>query len=113
MLYQNASSLEYLGDLLSAKYDASQPGLLQVLYMYDTGSLEEMLDHVLTGQEWQGVVQVPYSMRRHLGHQQDSETIIDFLRVLPGEGQHGAAQEADLEDELDDEQFHIGDTLSR
>ncbi|GAX81027.1 hypothetical protein CEUSTIGMA_g8462.t1 [Chlamydomonas eustigma] len=94
VLYQNASSLEYMGDLLSGKYDNQlTEGLLQVLYSCDLNSLEQMLDNVLRGQEWQGVVQVPYSMWRHLGHQQDPDTVIDYVEftatsfrhVLPGQ----------------------------
>jgi hypothetical protein len=59
VLYQNASSLAYMGDLLSVKYDNRlSDGLLRVLFMYDLHNLEQMLEDVLGGQEWQGVVQV-------------------------------------------------------
>lgn len=59
VLYQNASSLAYMGDLLSVKYDNRlSEGLLRVLFMYDLLYLEQMLKDVLNTQEWQGVVQV-------------------------------------------------------
>lgn len=45
VLYQNASSLEYMGDLLSANYDKQlSDGLLHVLFTYDQGSLEDVSD---------------------------------------------------------------------
>lgn len=82
VLYQNASSLEYMGDLLSAKYDNQlSDGLLHVLFTYDQTSLEDMLDNVLSGAEWQGVVLVPYSLMRYLGVQQHADTIIDFAKA--------------------------------
>ena len=60
---------------------------LQVLYSCDLNSLEQMLDNVLRGQEWQGVVQVPFSMWRHLGHQQDPDTVIDYVDFVTSEAQ--------------------------
>ncbi len=58
VLYQNASSLAYMGDLLSVKYDSwMAEGLLRWLFAYDMSNLEQMLQEVLTGAEWQGVVQ--------------------------------------------------------
>lgn len=83
----------------------------QVLYMYDLHSLEQMLEHVLGGLEWQGVVMVPYSLKRYLGHQQDSDTVIDFIRnlALPGSriGPVGARYGYG-EDGYDDDAFQIG-----
>ncbi|KAL6761031.1 hypothetical protein V8C86DRAFT_2545790 [Haematococcus lacustris] len=67
VLYQNASSLSYMGDLLSIRYDNHlREGLLRVLFTFDLHSLEQMLEDVLRGLEWQGVVQVPMSLRRFL-----------------------------------------------
>lgn len=122
VLYQNASSLEYMGDLLSAKYDYKlADGLLNVLFTYDLHSLEQMLENVLRGSEWQGVVQVPYSLRQHLGVQQDSDTIIDFNKSMNGPEANPGAMVA-KEDSCysqdpegggraeDDDDFQIGDT---
>ncbi|KAG1680943.1 hypothetical protein FOA52_009902 [Chlamydomonas sp. UWO 241] len=92
VLYQNANSLEYMGDLVSAKYsDALSEGLLLVLYKYDESSLEDMLEDVLTGNEWQGVVQVPHSLRRHLtGCAADDD--IDIVRCLDGDPRRRKAE---------------------
>ncbi|KAF5833044.1 hypothetical protein DUNSADRAFT_10750 [Dunaliella salina] len=67
VLYQNASSLTYMGDLLRVKYDHQlSDGLLRVLFMYDLQNLDQMLEDVLAGEEWRGVIQVPCSLRRYL-----------------------------------------------
>lgn len=59
MLYQNAASLTYMGDLLRVKYDNQlSDGLLRVLFMYDLHNLDQMLEDVLAGEEWRGVIQV-------------------------------------------------------
>ena len=42
-----------------------------------------MLENVLRGVEWQGVVQVPHTMWRHLGHQQEPDTVIDYVDFSP------------------------------
>eukprot|EP00798_Chlamydomonas_sp_ICE-L_P026549 gene26549-18316_t len=73
VLYQNASSLAYMGDLLSAKYDKRlSQGLLRVLFFYDPENLEQLLEDVLGGMEWQGVVGVPSSLRRFLASGSDT-----------------------------------------
>lgn len=54
--------------------------------MFDMHSLEAMLEDVLHGSEWQGVVQVPYSLQHLLGQQQDDNTVIDFTRTLAPAG---------------------------
>ncbi len=60
VLYQNAESLGYMGDLLTlTQHDGVLgEGLLRPLFAYDPGSLEHLLEEVLAGNEWQGVVQV-------------------------------------------------------
>lgn len=108
VLYQNASSLEYMGDLLSAKYDHQlSDGLLHVLFSFDQGSLEDMLENVLGGSEWQGVVQVPYSLMRYLGVQQYADTIIDFARA---DDQSSSKAYEEIEPEDEEEEFQIGET---
>jgi hypothetical protein len=48
-----------MGDLLRVKYDNQlSEGLLRVLFMYDLHNLDQMLEDVLAGQEWKGVIQV-------------------------------------------------------
>ena len=57
-----------------------------MLYSCDLHSLEQMLDNVHQGLEWQGVVQVPRTMWRHLGHQQDPDTVIEYVKLVMGGG---------------------------
>jgi len=47
-----------MGDLLTAKHEKLAGGLLKLLFMHDQHSLELMLEDVLGGQEWKGVIQV-------------------------------------------------------
>jgi len=107
VLYQNASSLAYMGDLLSVKYDNRlSEGLLRVLFMYDLHNLEQMLEDVLHGNEWQGVVQVPVSLRRYLAANHGSE-MIDVNGSFTGAG----PRPNNLNDDLDLD-FQIGNSFT-
>lgn len=68
-----------------------------------------MLDNVLSGAEWQGVVLVPYSLMRYLGVQQHADTIIDFAKA-----DEPASSMRPFEDHLPDQdeedEFQIGES---
>jgi hypothetical protein len=67
-----------------------------------------MLDNVLSGAEWQGVVLVPYSLMRYLGVQQHADTIIDFARADDQSSNRQPFEEMLEPDE--DEEFQIGES---
>jgi len=85
VLYQNASSLTYMGDLLRVKYDHQlSDGLLRVLFMYDLQNLDQMLEDVLAGEEWRGVIQVPGSLRRYLAASEGASGANGSTSLDPG-----------------------------
>lgn len=73
VLYQNAASLSYAGDLVSASEEGLHyENFLKILFLHDMPSLQKMIQDVTENKEWQGVVQVPQSVRRHLAQRQRS-----------------------------------------
>lgn len=65
VLYQNAASIDYCGDLTSHNVETGD-GMLGVLFQYDPQMLQEMLQEVNEGNYWQQVVRVPSSLKRHM-----------------------------------------------
>ncbi|PNH10261.1 Atrial natriuretic peptide receptor 1, partial [Tetrabaena socialis] len=65
VLYQNAASIDYCGDLTSHNVETGD-GMMGVLYQYEPQMLQEMLQEVNEGNYWQQVVRVPASLKRHM-----------------------------------------------
>ncbi|GLC43345.1 hypothetical protein PLESTB_001337700 [Pleodorina starrii] len=65
VLYQNAASIDYCGDLTSHNVETGD-GMLGVLFQYEPQLLQEMLQEVTEGNYWQQVVRVPTSLKRHM-----------------------------------------------
>ncbi|PNW88459.1 hypothetical protein CHLRE_01g030500v5 [Chlamydomonas reinhardtii] len=65
VLYQNAASIDYCGDLTSHNVETGD-GMLGVLFQYEPQMLQEMLQEVNEGNYWQQVVRVPSSLKRHM-----------------------------------------------
>ncbi|EFJ43465.1 guanylyl and adenylyl cyclase family member [Volvox carteri f. nagariensis] len=65
VLYQNAASIDYCGDLTSHNVETGD-GMMGVLFQYEPQLLQEMLQEVNEGNYWQQVVRVPASLKRHM-----------------------------------------------
>ncbi|GLI69988.1 hypothetical protein VaNZ11_014718 [Volvox africanus] len=65
VLYQNAASIDYCGDLTSHNVETGD-GMMGVLFQYEPQLLQEMLQEVNEGNYWQQVVRVPSSLKRHM-----------------------------------------------
>ncbi|GIL81997.1 hypothetical protein Vretimale_1558 [Volvox reticuliferus] len=65
VLYQNAASIDYCGDLTSHNVETGD-GMMGVLFQYEPQLLHEMLQEVNEGNYWQQVVRVPSSLKRHM-----------------------------------------------
>ncbi|KAG2495616.1 hypothetical protein HYH03_006216 [Edaphochlamys debaryana] len=71
VLYQNAASIDYCGDLTSHNVESGD-GMLGVLFQYEPQMLQEMLQEVNEGNYWQQVVRVPASLKRHMVFETES-----------------------------------------
>ncbi|GFR39858.1 hypothetical protein Agub_g356 [Astrephomene gubernaculifera] len=65
VLYQNAASIDYCGDLTSHNVETGD-GMMGILFQYEPQLLQEMLQEVNEGNYWQQVVRVPASLKRHM-----------------------------------------------
>ncbi|MEW5312462.1 MAG: hypothetical protein WDW38_004095 [Sanguina aurantia] len=67
VLYQNAASLDYMGDLSSLSLSIAalgHGGMLTLLFHHEPQHLDALLEEVLAGNYWQQVMQVPSSLKR-------------------------------------------------
>jgi ubiquitin carboxyl-terminal hydrolase 48 len=102
-----------MGDLLSVKYVRHLAhGLLNLIFTHDLNNLESMLEAVLQGQEWHGVVQVPVCFRRFLAVLESNWSVGPARpRVRRGMSSLSLAGSAHLEDGLEIP-FHIGNSFT-